>query len=196
MRRNADITAAILAGGEGRRVGGADKGLLLLAGKPLIEHVAMALREQTGTILICANRHPDRYAHFAEVISDTMPGFRGPLAGIVSAFAHCRTDWLLTVPVDAPSPPADLVPRLLAAANAVGADAAVVHDGGRRQPLFALYRQHLASSAAAALQADAPVHRWQDEIGAVETDFFDLARSFANLNTLEEFRDWEKLHVP
>jgi molybdopterin-guanine dinucleotide biosynthesis protein A len=195
MRRNADITAAILAGGEGRRVGGDDKGLLVLAEKPLIEHVVAALHEQAGSFLICANRHPDRYARFGTVIRDATPEFRGPLAGISAALAHCRSVWMLTVPVDAPSPPCDLAQRLYAAASTAGAEASVAHDGVRRQPLFALYRSPLARSAAAALEEDAPVHRWQDQIAAVEADFSDCAQAFANLNTLEEFRNWERLHA-
>ena len=66
-----DITAAILAGGEGRRIGGEDKGLLQLAGRPLIAHVIAALRGQANTIVICANRNADRYAEVAPVIAET-----------------------------------------------------------------------------------------------------------------------------
>src|SRR5215468_4061553 len=96
----AEITAAVLAGGEGRRVGGRDKGLLPLAGRPLIAHVVAALREQAGQIIICANRNASEYSGFGIVVGDMEPGFRGPLSGIASALAHCKTHWLLTVPVD------------------------------------------------------------------------------------------------
>lgn len=190
-----EIAAAILAGGEGRRVGGSDKGWLLVRGRPLIEHVAAALRPQVRAILVCANRHRDDYARFGDVIADTAPGFRGPLAGIASALARSPAPWLLTVPVDAPAPPHDLARRLHEAAVAAAADAAVAHDGAYRQPLFALYRRRLAERAAAALAQDLPVHRWQDTMGAVEVDFSAQAPAFANLNTLEEIREWEKNHA-
>jgi molybdopterin-guanine dinucleotide biosynthesis protein A len=190
-----DITAAILAGGEGRRVGGGDKGLLRLGGTPLIEHVVERLLAQAGAILICANRNADEYARFGQVLADVGQGFHGPLAGIANALDHSSTPWVLTVPVDAPNPAQDLAERLHAAATATDAAAAVAHDGVRRQPLFALYRVDLAHVAAEALKADRPVWRWQDEIGAVETDFSDRAQSFANLNTLEEFREWERHHA-
>src|SRR6516225_5087721 len=104
MPRNADveIAAAILAGGESKRMGGQDKGLVALASKPLIAHVCVALREQAGVILVCANRNHSEYSRYGEVVADAMPGFKGPLAGIAAALAQCKTAWLLTVPVDGP----------------------------------------------------------------------------------------------
>src|SRR5262249_11305760 len=104
----------------------------------------------------------------------------------------CRTDWLLTVPVDGPQPPRDLAARLFAAVGASGV--AVAHDGARTQPLFALYARGHAASAAAALVADAPVWRWQNELGATEVDFSDCAHAFANLNERGEFERWEREH--
>ncbi|MBS0516297.1 MAG: molybdenum cofactor guanylyltransferase [Proteobacteria bacterium] len=190
-----DIAAAILAGGEGRRVGGSDKGLLPLAGKPLIERVADSLRPQVCSILVCANRNTDEYARFGRVLADTGQGCHGPLAGIANSLAHSPAPWLLTVPVDAPNLAFDLAARLHAAAIVTGADAVVAHDGVRRQPLFALYRSHLAQEAAQALQADLPVWQWQDAVDAIEADFSDRAQSFANLNTLGEFREWESRHA-
>ena len=191
---SADITAAILAGGEGKRVDGRDKGLLALAGKPLVERVATALRGKANTILICVNRHPHEYAVFGQVVSDTSPGFRGPLAGIASALASCTTPWLLTVPVDAPDFPIDLAQRLYAAAVAADSALAVAHDGVRSQPLFALYRAPLAQSAQVALDHDLAVWRWQEQLGAATTDFSDRPQAFANLNTLAAMRDWEREH--
>ena len=188
----ADVTAAILAGGEGARVGGQDKGLLPLAGENLIARASNAMRAQAGTLLICANRHEQVYAAFGAVVGDALPGYRGPLAGIAAALATCTTPWLLTVPVDCPGPPVELGSRLLASAITAGTSLAVAHDGDRAQPLFALYRRELAESCSDALVRDLPVWRWQRDAGAAIADFSDCAASFVNLNTPEEFRAWEQ----
>jgi len=188
----ADVTAALLAGGEGARVGGQDKGLLPLAGEHLVARVSSAMRAQAGTLLICANRHEQVYAAFGAVVGDALPGYRGPLAGIAAALATCTTPWLLTVPVDCPGPPVELGSRLLASAITSGTSLAVAHDGERAQPLFALYRRELAESCSDALVRDLPVWRWQRDAGAAIADFSDCAASFVNLNTPEEFRAWEQ----
>lgn len=188
----ADLTAAILAGGEGARVGGQDKGLLPLAGEPLIARVSRSMRAQAGTLLICANRHHESYAPFGSVVADAIAGYPGPLAGIAGALAVCTTPWLLTVPVDCPDPPADLASRLHAAAIAAGTSLAVAHDGERSQPLLAIYRPALAESCSEALVRNLPVWRWQRDSGATVVDFSDSAARFVNLNTLEEFRAWER----
>ena len=187
----AEVTAAILAGGEGARVGGRDKGLLSLAGESLIARVSGAMRAQADTLLICANRHQESYAAFGIVVADALAGFPGPLAGISAALAVCITPWLLTVPVDCPNPPADLASRLLAAAVAERTDLAVANDGVRAQPLFAIYRRTLAESCSDALVRNMPVWRWQRDVGAAVVDFSDRAAHFVNLNTPEEFRAWE-----
>lgn len=188
----ADVTAAILAGGQGNRVGGRDKGLMLLAGKPLVARVRERLEGQAGAVLICSNRHAQEYAAFGRVTPDEVGGFRGPLAGIATALAVCATPWLLTVPVDSPNLPSDLAKRLHARAMAASADVAVVGDGIRRQPLFALYRRELAGSARAALDRDSSVWKWQDECGAIEVDCSGEAEAFMNLNSIDEFRRWER----
>lgn len=189
----ADVTAAVLAGGAGTRVDRSDKGLLELAGKPLVAHVCERLAGQVGGILICANRNVQAYAAFGEVIADAQPGFLGPLAGIATALAACATPWLLTVPVDSPSFPPALC-RRLHAHTAAGVAVAVVHDGQRREPLFALYRREAAASARDALSRNSPVWRWQDELGAVEVDFSDSAAELMNLNNPDDFRRWEIRH--
>jgi molybdenum cofactor guanylyltransferase len=190
--KNASVTAAILAGGQGSRLGGLDKGVQSLFERPVVSYVADALRPHCERILICANRNHDIYEQFGSVLPDSLQGFRGPLAGISTALAHCKTRWLLTVPVDTPRPPDNLVTRLL---NGIGAtQAAVADDGTRRQPLFALYDCALAVSAQNALEHDLAVWRWQDDIGAAVVDFSDTIESFNNLNTLEDFRRWEADH--
>ena len=185
------MTAAILAGGQGLRVGGRDKGLMVLAGRPLVAWVRDRLRDQAGRVLICANRHIGDYGVHATVVTDRLPGFRGPLAGIDAALAACDSPWLLTVPVDSPRTPRDLAQRLRAAAESADSACAAVRIGTQREPLFAIYRSDVRDSVADALQRDLPVWRWQDELGAVEVDFSAAAADFANLNTSAEFRAWE-----
>jgi molybdopterin-guanine dinucleotide biosynthesis protein A len=180
------LTAAILAGGAGSRLGGRDKGLEPLHGKPLIEHVIGALRD-VDALLIVANRNHDAYARHALTIADATGDRHGPLAGIAVACAACETPWLLTVPVECPEPPADLAERLLQAALAGTAAAVVAHDGATRQPLFALYRRELADSAAQAACIGQGVWAWQDAIGARELDFSDRQQQFHNLNTPDDF---------
>lgn len=187
-------TLAVLAGGAATRLGGRDKGLETLEGRPLIDWVLrVASLRQTDAgapapVLIVANRHLDAYRFYGETISDALPGHRGPLAGIAAALAACRTPWLLTVPVDCPLPPPDLAARLLAQpASGAAGTAWVAHDGERRQPLFALYARGLAESAAAAAAGEAGVHAWQDAAGAIEVDFADRRVHFENLNTMPDF---------
>jgi len=187
------VTAAILAGGAGARLGGRDKGLEPLGGRALVDWVLDAL-EGVDAVLVVANRNLDAYAQRAPTIGDepavAVGAFatrRGPLAGIAAALDACATPWLVTVPVDCPDPPRDLAARLLDAALAAAAPAVVAHDGERRQPLFALYGRALHASARAAAAAEQGVQSWQDAIGVLELDFADRRQQFANLNTPEDF---------
>ena len=108
-----DITAAILAGGRGTRLGGADKGLEKLSGRPLVAHIIAALVPQCGTLLINANRNQPRYAAFGyPVVNDDNDDYLGPLAGMLSVLRAARTRHVLCVPCDAPLLPADLTTRL------------------------------------------------------------------------------------
>lgn len=185
---HADVTVAILAGGRAERLAGADKGLHELDGRPLIESVLDSLRLQaTSRLLIVANRNPERYARYAMTIGDAVPDYRGPIAGIAAALAVCATRWLLSVPVDCPRPPVDLLARLLDAARVGDEPAIVAHDGERRQPLFAIYTRELATSAAKSALKGHGVWQWQDSIRARELDFSDQRAHFCNLNTTAEF---------
>lgn len=180
---------AILAGGAGLRLGGRDKGLVELDGKPLVAHVRASLPPE-AEVLIIANRHQSAYARFGRVLTDLDAGTRGPLAGIATALAAAESQWMATLPVDCPQPPRDLVERLAAGLKQASRKLAVAHDGTRRQPLFALYHHSLAASARAALERDAPVWRWQDESDPLEVDFSDVAAAFDNLNTEEDLAAW------
>jgi molybdopterin-guanine dinucleotide biosynthesis protein A len=142
--------------------------------------------------LIVANRNFDGYSLHARIICDDATGFRGPLAGVAAALRVCATRWLLTLPVDCPEPPSDLIDRLFGGALGSDANCVAVHDGEQRQPLFALYRRELAQSAAAAVAAGQGVWQWQASIGARELDFSDRRRQFQNLNTPEDFAAYAK----
>lgn len=184
----AAITGLILAGGAGRRMGGADKGLMSYAGQTLIEWVWARFAPQVGALLISANRSQERYAALgAPVIGDDLPGFQGPLAGLAAALRHCTTPFLACVPCDAPNLPLDLVAHLAAGlAAADRAPAAVAGVAGRRQPTFLLCHRSLRTALDDHLAAGGRCFdAWLDEIGAVEVGFADAA-AFINVNTLQE----------
>jgi molybdopterin-guanine dinucleotide biosynthesis protein A len=184
------LTIAILAGGAATRLGGRDKGLEPLAGKPLIEWVLDACTRNIGVpfeLLIVANRRLDEYARYGRVSSDADAGFHGPLAGIANALAAASTPHVLTVPVDCPEPPVDLASRLSDALRKTGATSAVAWDGEHAQPLFAIYRRELATAAAEAAKAELGVAAWQKSIGSTLVDFANERRQFHNLNTPEDF---------
>lgn len=207
MRADADHTLGIiLAGGAGARVGGADKGLLPLCGKPLIEHVLERVRPQCDRLLIVANRNLDDYARYAPVIHDENRGHAGPLAALVAAFGfllanrHAQVRWMLTAPVDCPDPPCDFAARLHSAlANDETARCACVRRAGRRQPLFALYHldgeaEPWRASAQRALREHGSPMRWLGEIGAIGVDFDEANGAFHNLNTPADFLDYQSAH--
>jgi len=193
--RGASLAVAILAGGAATRLGGRDKGLELLRGRPLIEwtleycstYIAHAKPPGEIELLIVANRNQAEYARYARVHADLDTGFRGPLAGVASALAVASAPFVLTLPVDSPQPPHDLAARLIAAMERSNAAATVANDGEHRQPLFALYRSELAKAAAGGAGAGQGVWAWQDAIGAIDVDFADRRQQFHNLNTPEDF---------
>lgn len=182
------VTTAILAGGAAARLGGVDKGLVVLQGQPLIGWVYDSLeRDPENPCLIVANRNLETYSRYARTISDQAPeDFKGPLAGLVAALLACDTDWLFTVPVDCLQVPRGLAAALLDHASITDSRAVVAHDGERRQPLFGLYRRQLAESANTALEHGSGVSRWQDSVGARELIWADSGIEWFNLNTVED----------
>src|SRR5690349_606470 len=137
------IAGAILAGGLSRRMGGGDKGLSLLQGRPLIAHVAEALRPQVSRLILNANGDSARFAGLGlPVVPDSLPGFPGPLAGVLAALEYFSGEdepLVMIVPCDAPRLPADLVTRLDAQRAASGAAGALAVSAGRRHPAVALW---------------------------------------------------------
>lgn len=183
------LSGVILAGGQARRMGGQDKGLLPWRGMPLIEHVARILRGQVDQLLISANRHPLEYAAWGEVLSDDpeLEAWSGPLAGVLAALRAARHDWLLAVPCDTPRLPQDLAIRLWQGGQAAQAPLAVARAGGRRHSVCMLLHRSLAPGLQDWLLAgERKVGRWQDSVGAIEVDFGADDSAFANINTPDE----------
>ena len=188
-----DITGLVLAGGRGSRMGGVDKGLQLFAGRPLALHAVQRLASQVGSVAINANRHAEVYADFGvPVWPDTLPGFAGPLAGMLTGLVHCTSPWLVTVPCDAPGFPTDLVARLASGLAVADADLviAVTDVAGLKQPqpVFCLLRATLRDSLVRSLHAGQhKVEAWAATQRCVEVVFDDM-QAFANANTLDELQ--------
>ncbi|MCZ6855560.1 MAG: molybdenum cofactor guanylyltransferase [Gammaproteobacteria bacterium] len=182
------ITGIVLCGGEGRRVADADKPLLDYRGRPLVEWVLDALKPQVERLLISTNRNDENYATYASVVSDDLPAYAGPLAGVVACLKCCNTELAFICPGDAPHLPVDIVPEMLKAYRESGVDVAVAHDGVQRQNLHLLLSRNMIDSLSHYLaQGRRSVHGWLDELAVVEVDFSDQTSSFRNLNDPEDF---------
>jgi len=184
----ATITAVVLAGGRARRMGGIDKGLIPVCGRPMIEHVLETLRDQAGTIIINANRNLDTYGALGyKVVPDSDETFAGPLAGMSGGLHAAETPLCLTVPCDSPLIGADVARRLHEALHAGGADIAVAFDGERAHPVVNLMKTPLADSIDAFLAAgERKIDKWFDRHHWVHADFSDRPDYFINVNTEEE----------
>jgi molybdenum cofactor guanylyltransferase/molybdopterin-guanine dinucleotide biosynthesis protein MobB len=186
------VTGVILAGGQGQRMGGKDKGLILYKNQPMIEHVISSLCPQVDTILINANRNIEQYQVYSYPIAeDTLTGFCGPLAGMYSAMQACDTDFILTVPCDSPQLSPQLRQRMMEVLLAEQADIAVAHDGDRLQPVFCLIPCRLADSLASYLeQGDRKIDLWLSQHRLAVVDFSDQVDSFINFNRPEDIEKY------
>lgn len=181
-----NCSAIVLAGGRSSRMGGRDKALEELAGRPLIAHVLERLQPQVDDIVINCNRHQDDLATFGyRLVSDETADFHGPLAGIAAALPYCKHDLILVTPCDTPWLPVDLYQGLLAKMQPTD-NLVIAHDGKRQQPLFMLLRRDLLASLKANLiRGHYKVEKWCQEQQAAIAGF-DNAAAFANLNTEDE----------
>jgi molybdopterin-guanine dinucleotide biosynthesis protein A len=189
-----DVTGIVLAGGRARRMGGLDKGLLEIAGAPMIAHVLERLAPQVSAVLISANRNLDDYRVFGyPVLPDVHPDYPGPLAGLAAGLRAAETPFVLAVPCDSPLTSRDLAARLCASAGEHSADIAVAHDGDRLQPTFALIRRSLVESLESYIAAgERKIDRWYARHVTVTVDCSDMASSFANVNDPEQRAAIEK----
>ena len=141
-----EISSVILAGGQGLRMDGVDKGLIEFRGLPLVAHVASVIESKVDKIYISANRSFDSYASYGEVISDDLLGFQGPLAGISKALKVCSTKYLLVLPCDSPLVDSKLIDDLIIRMKQKDADICVAHDGSIMHATFALMKSNLGKS--------------------------------------------------
>lgn len=190
---NIEVTGVVLAGGQGSRMGGVDKGLQVFRGKPMVAHAIERLKPQVDELLVNANRNPDAYARFgAPVIADEIEGFAGPLAGFERGLAHARGSLVVTAPCDSPFLPHDLVRRLREALERDAAQLAVAKTGDQAHPVFSLMRRDVHASLREFLASgQRKIDRWYGALKVVEVPFDDEADAFLNINTRDELAGLE-----
>ena len=181
-----DIPVLILAGGHSSRMGGGDKSLMPLLGRPLLAHVLDRIRPQASHLLINSNSDPSLFRDFGlPVRPDTLPDRPGPLAGILTGLlwaAEQDATHLVTVPCDTPFLPHDLVERLRRDLCRSSAEIAIARDPGQSHPVIALWPVNLAAQLAIDLQAGTrSVYRWLKQFDICGSEF--AASHFFNLNT-------------
>jgi molybdenum cofactor guanylyltransferase len=204
------ITAIVLAGGRGSRMGGVDKGLQNFRGMPLVMFTLMRLQMQEGGLIelsmVNANRNLSAYESMGVSVwpDASLDEFAGPLAGFLTGLERCESPYLLTVPCDTPLFPLDLAQRLMQALEAQDAEIAVAsapetddagHTSTRAQPVFCLAKASLLESLASFMQGGGrKIDKWTAQHRVVHVAFDtpqDDPRAFANANTLAELQALE-----
>jgi molybdopterin-guanine dinucleotide biosynthesis protein A len=206
MAKAHDIAGVILAGGQSRRMGGGDKGLLALGDKPMLGHVIARLAPQVAQMVINANGSPERFAPFGlPVVADSIGGFAGPLAGVLEGMRWAAREtpaarWIATTSADAPFIPLNLVARLRAAAASRPKAVAIAQSAGDLHPVIGLWPVTLADDLEAELKAGIrKVLRWTDKHGTIPVAFEPVQIGgreidpFFNANTPEELDEARRL---
>jgi molybdenum cofactor guanylyltransferase len=199
MSGRLDVTGVVLAGGLSRRMGGGDKGLLELGGKPMLTHVVCRLRPQVGAVIINANGEPARFAPLGlPVVPDTIGGFVGPLAGVLAGMRWSienapEAHWVVTAAGDAPLLPSDLVERLVQAVENRPDAIALAQSNGELHPVIGLWPVALAEDLEEQLRGGVrKVLHWTKRHGTASVPFPPARVSgldidpFFNANTPQE----------
>jgi len=182
----------VLAGGLARRMGGGDKPLRLLAGRPMLDHVLDRLRPQVAAMALSANGDAARFApRGLPVLADKLPDFPGPLAGILAGMEWVAAqggEWLVSAPGDSPLLPGNYVASLWAARRAAGLPLACAESGGQVHPPCGLWDVALRHDLRAALLAgERKISRWTARHGIAHASWpatpFD---PFFNANTVAD----------
>jgi molybdopterin-guanine dinucleotide biosynthesis protein A len=192
----------ILAGGLARRMGGGDKALISIGGKTILAHVIARLAPQCDGLLLNANGDPARFADYAlPVVADSVPGFAGPLAGILAGLEWTATSrpeiaWVVSIAADGPFLPRDLVARLHAQRETQTADLACAASGGRMHPVIGLWPVAIAPALRRALveQDERKIDRFTGRF-SVATAAWETAPidPFFNANTPDDVAEAERL---
>ena len=190
------VTGLILAGGQAKRLGGQDKGLIQIANQSLVEHVMTRLKPQTAGILINANRNQPAYEQLGcPVIADGLPDFAGPLAGMLAGLQNMATEWLLTVPCDNPLLPDTFVKSMTDTANAQQCLLTLASCQGRLQPVYCLLHRSLQTSLSDFLaQGQHKVRDWIGQQAHCLAEFDD-PQAFENINTPQQLAEAELNHA-
>ena len=196
------IIGVLLAGGQSRRMGGGDKSLNDLAGRPLMAHVIERAMPQVDSLILNANGDAARFSEYPlPVIADTVAGFAGPLAGVLTGQEWARgnapeAEWIVTMATDTPFFPVDLVQRFISAIEESGADMAMATSGGNRHPVFGMWPVELADNLRHALVAEGirKVLHWTDRFNLVQVDFPDMPYDpFFNVNRPQDLQQAQKI---
>lgn len=197
-----DVAAVLLAGGLARRMGGGDKCLLPLGGRPILAHIIDRVRPQVSALVLNANGDLRRFEAFGQSVApDVVEGFAGPLAGVLTGMAWARTNapkakWLVSIATDTPFVPRDLVARLRDAATREGRPLACAASGGQIHPVIGLWSLGLEDTLRRALveegvrKIDAFTARHGIATVAFETAPID---PFFNINTPDDLAEAERM---
>jgi molybdopterin-guanine dinucleotide biosynthesis protein A len=201
---NRDIAGIILAGGQSRRMGGGDKSLLTLGGRSVLDRVVARLAPQVGPLALSANGDPTRFAGFRlPVLADTVEGYAGPLAGILTGleWASMACSGVVTVAGDTPFFPEDVVGRLAAVVKDRPGAIAVASSSGKRHPTFALWPLGLHDALRRFLvdEDNRRVSAFIERYGFVDVEFPMWSSGgheidpFFNINTPDDLAEAERL---
>ncbi len=202
MTAPVDTVGVLLAGGLARRMGGGDKPLRTLGGKPILDHVVARARPQVADLLLNVNGDPARFAAYGlPTAVDVIDGHAGPLVGVLTGMewarkAHPGAKWLASFATDAPFFPATLVQDLHRAVETQGAEIACAQSADRTHPVFALWPVALADDLRAAMTQEdmRKIDAWTARYPIVHVDFpTDPFDPFFNINKPENLAEAETL---
>lgn len=188
---NQRTSIIVLCGGAGRRLQGIDKPLLEINDIPIIKRIADALAG-LGPLIISANRNLETYKRYGQVVTDGLPIYQGPLAGIAAGMRACETELAFVCPGDCPDISTALAQRLLnGLAEAPDQIQAVcAHDGDRRQQLHLALRTSTSEALASYLNSgERSVKGWLAQLQVLDMDCSDLRPAFADIDTRQALRD-------
>ena len=196
------VIGVLLAGGLARRMGGGDKGLSMLGGRPMLDRIIERVRPQVSTLIINANGDSARFSDYGlAVVPDVIEGYAGPLAGVLTGLEWAAANapeskWVVTFASDAPFVPEILVERMVSAVEGEGAELGCAQSGGRSHPVFGLWPVRLAGDLRRAMVEGEmrKIDRWTARYNLIEVDFpTDPFDPFFNVNAPEHLAEAERL---